>query len=120
MARNTHSSLQGLAIGILSLFAFQLSAQNNFVHQWDHRYGGMMNEHLEVLLQTTDHGFLMAGSSLSTNDGDKSQPSRGLLDYYVVKTDANGLKRMQTDGKNGNNFNTARGWSAYGTHPLSR
>ena len=92
MARNTHSSLQGLAIGILSLFAFQLSAQNNFVHQWDHRYGGMMNEHLEVLLQTTDHGFLMAGSSLSTNDGDKSQPSRGLLDYYVVKTDANGLK----------------------------
>ena len=45
-------------------------AQNNFQREWDHRYGGTKNEKLKVFLPTYDKGYLLAGSSLSINDGD--------------------------------------------------
>ncbi|QMU29529.1 T9SS type A sorting domain-containing protein [Adhaeribacter radiodurans] len=57
---------------------------------WDKRYGGSLDETLGSFTLTPEGGFLLAGTSLSGNGGDKSEPSRGNRDYWVVKTDKDG------------------------------
>ncbi len=57
---------------------------------WDKRFGGDQDETLNSFVQTADGGFLLVGSSLSGNTGDKSQASQGGRDYWVVQTDKNG------------------------------
>jgi len=42
-----------------------------------------------IALATTDGGYILAGSSSNGIGKDKSQPSRGGNDYWVVKLDAN-------------------------------
>ena len=59
---------------------------------WDKRYGGSGDDECHSVVATTDGGYLLAGESNSTNDGDKSQPSQGKEDYWIVKIDANGSK----------------------------
>ena len=59
---------------------------------WDKRYGGTLNDQLEGFLVTSDGGFLLGGASASGMGGDKSQAGRGVQDYWVVRTDKNGVK----------------------------
>ncbi len=59
---------------------------------WDKTIGGDYNEALFGLAQTPDGGFLLAGNSLSGVAGDKSVPSKGNGDQWVVKLDASGNK----------------------------
>lgn len=54
-------------------------------------------------MQTADGGFMLAGYSLSGLNGDKSQPSRGGNDFWIVKTDGNGIK--QWDKRFGGSLN---------------
>ncbi|QNF33095.1 T9SS type A sorting domain-containing protein [Adhaeribacter swui] len=69
---------------------------------WDKRYGGSNNEVLRSFAFTQDGGFLLVGSSLSGISGDKSQPSRGSTDFWVVKTGQQGeLLWEKTYGGNG-------------------
>jgi len=60
---------------------------------WDKRYGGSDHDYLNRVIQTSDGGYLVAGSSLSGKSGDKSQASQGERDYWVVKVDATGNKQ---------------------------
>ncbi|MDZ4667954.1 MAG: T9SS type A sorting domain-containing protein [bacterium] len=62
------------------------------VQQWDKRYGGAGFDDLVALLPTPDGGFLLGGISNSGISGDKTQASRGLYDYWVVKIDSIGNK----------------------------
>jgi M6 family metalloprotease-like protein len=64
---------------------------NTGIRQWDRRFGGLGNEDLRTLIQTPD-GYLLAGYSNSTADGDKSQITQGGNDYWVVKLNLNGVK----------------------------
>ncbi|QMU31026.1 T9SS type A sorting domain-containing protein [Adhaeribacter radiodurans] len=57
---------------------------------WDKRFGGSADDYLNRVIQTKDGGYLLAGSSLSGKDGDKTEKSRGLRDYWLVKVDGNG------------------------------
>ncbi|MEO5893744.1 MAG: T9SS type A sorting domain-containing protein [Ferruginibacter sp.] len=66
---------------------------SNGVKQWDARFGGSKFEELFSIIQSKDGGYVLGGYSLSDPDGDKTQPSRGQFDYWVVKTDANGVKQ---------------------------
>ncbi|RDC64874.1 T9SS type A sorting domain-containing protein [Adhaeribacter pallidiroseus] len=59
---------------------------------WDKRYGGSGDDYLNRVIQTADGGYLLAGSSFSGKSGDKSQASKGNLDYWLVKTDQLGNK----------------------------
>lgn len=59
---------------------------------WDKRYGGADEEKLYSLKQTSDGGFIPAGYTLSGISGDKTQPSRGGYDYWIIKTDSLGIK----------------------------
>ena len=61
--------------------------------QWDLRFGGNSVDQLTALQQTADGGYILGGFSYSGVSGDKSQSSRGQDDYWIVKTDANGVKQ---------------------------
>lgn len=61
---------------------------------WDKTFGGNSHDRLFALQQTTDSGFIFGGFSGSGISGDKSQPSKGVWDYWVIKTglNPNGIK----------------------------
>ena len=61
--------------------------------QWDKRFGGPLYDYLYTVLQTPDGGYLLGGYSYSEAGGDKSQPSRGGIDYWIVKINADGTKQ---------------------------
>ncbi|RDC64876.1 T9SS type A sorting domain-containing protein [Adhaeribacter pallidiroseus] len=60
--------------------------------QWDKRFGGSDHDYLNRVIQTPDGSFLLAGSSFSGQGGDKSQPSRGGRDYWIIKISSAGVK----------------------------
>ena len=76
---------------ILFLISFHLNAQ--LIKKWDKTFGGDTTESLSSLQQTTDGGYILGGTSYSGISGDKTQASRGDMDYWIVKTDANGIKQ---------------------------
>jgi hypothetical protein len=53
--------------------------------QWDRTYGGSTLDALTSLHQTLDGGYILGGSSDSDSNGDKSQPSQGGSDFWIVK-----------------------------------
>ncbi len=65
----------------------------NGIKQWDKRFGGDSYDALYSLQQTTDGGYILGGYSYSGISGDKSQPSQGSSDYWIVKIDASGVKQ---------------------------
>jgi len=69
---------------------------------WDTRYGGSDNDYLRLFQQTSDGGLIIFGDGSSNSGGDKSQNSRGFSDYWLVKTDINGVK--QWDVRFGGDF----------------
>jgi len=72
---------------------------------WDATYGGTQDDQLYGALATSDGGFLLVGWSKSGGDGNKTAPSRGGMDAWVVKIDANGNK--QWDQSYGGNSDDA-------------
>lgn len=52
-------------------------------------YGGSGNDVANSITRTSDNGLVVAGSSIST-DGDVSG-NHGGYDYWVIKTDSNGV-----------------------------
>jgi hypothetical protein len=65
--------------------------------QWDATFGGTGPDELHSLQQTDDGGYILGGSSLSGISGDKTQPTKGGKDFWIVKTDANGVKQWDAD-----------------------
>lgn len=57
---------------------------------WDKRYGGTTANQLKSLHQTTDNGYILGGWSNSGVGGNKTQPSWGQGDYWIVKIDSMG------------------------------
>ncbi|MEZ5013417.1 MAG: hypothetical protein R2794_03935 [Chitinophagales bacterium] len=55
---------------------------------WEHTYGGTLNDEAHAMRQTPDGGFILAGTSYSS---DLDIPDNyGSRDYCLVKTDAYG------------------------------
>jgi hypothetical protein len=52
---------------------------------WDQRYGGSGSDYVRDVLETADGGYLLSGYSRSGISGNKTQPSWGGEDYWVVK-----------------------------------
>ncbi|MBO0361037.1 T9SS type A sorting domain-containing protein [Hymenobacter sp. BT186] len=61
--------------------------------QWDKRFGGSAADQFASLHQTSDGGYILGGDSFSGISGDKTEASRGINDYWVVKLDASGNKQ---------------------------
>jgi PKD repeat protein len=73
------------------------SAQNPLVKMWDKRYGGTSLEWITCLQPTSDGGQIMGGYTASGNSGNKTQPTIGMDDYWIVKTDSWGNKKWDKD-----------------------
>lgn len=59
---------------------------------WDRTFGGSSGDNPRSITLTPDGGYLLGGSSMSMGSGDKSEDSKGLSDYWVVKVDNQGNK----------------------------
>ncbi|MGV3504082.1 MAG: malectin domain-containing carbohydrate-binding protein [Adhaeribacter sp.] len=59
---------------------------------WDKTIGSSGNDVLTALKQTPDGGYILGGNSATGIGGDKTQPSRGGEDFWVVKLKADGSK----------------------------
>jgi hypothetical protein len=73
--------------------------------QWDKTVGGDFADEFSDLKQTTDGGYILGGNSVSDSSGEKTENSRGLInwwiDYWVVKLDS--LGNVQWDKTIGGN-----------------
>ena len=61
--------------------------------QWDKRFGGLGEDETSMVVQCTDNGYILSGTSFSGIGGDKTQPAWGGGDYWIVRTDAQGNKQ---------------------------
>jgi uncharacterized membrane protein len=72
-------------------WAIRIDADGNKL--WDKTYGGSKSEVCYGLAESSDGGFLLVGHSYSgAKDGDKTEPSRGGVDMWAVRIDADGKK----------------------------
>ena len=66
-----------------------------FIKSWDARYGCNYTEHTQ-LLPLDSNGYILAGSMISTNCGDISQPNYdstlSTYDFWIIRIDKNGNK----------------------------
>lgn len=86
------------------LVAFSLATSLLFSQDilWERSYGGKHAEFLYDAIPTPDYGFLLAGSSISNKNGNKSEANKGDLDYWVWKMDEKGTAEWQKSfGGNG-------------------
>ena len=58
--------------------------------EWDKTIGGGDIDYLVSLQQTKDGGYILSGDSGSDISGEKTENSRGDLDYWVVKLNSQG------------------------------
>ena len=65
--------------------------------QWDKDFGGIDNDQLYSVQQTSDGGFILGGYSSSGIGGDKIQATWGTWDYWIVKTDSLGNMQWNKD-----------------------
>ncbi|MCA8830823.1 gliding motility-associated C-terminal domain-containing protein [Hymenobacter pini] len=61
--------------------------------QWDRTLGGPGWDYLQDICPTADGGAILGGRSWSGQGGDKTQPSQGQVDWWIVKVDAQGRKQ---------------------------
>lgn len=103
----------GSAFTFLSAFALFLFfvSPGSFVFAqvpaklWDKTIGGASWEDEVAALPTSDGGYILGGSSISNASGQKSENSKGSVDYWVVKLDASGNKQWdKTIGGTGADF----------------
>lgn len=77
----------------------KLDAKGN--EMWQRVFGGKGEDNLTSLIATKDGGYLLGGSSSSsfeksTKDlGSKKETSRGSLDYWIIKINAEGTEEWQ-------------------------
>lgn len=57
---------------------------------WEKSYGGKHADYLFDVQPTVDYGFILAGSSISGKNGNKTEGSQGNLDFWIWKMDENG------------------------------
>ena len=64
--------------------------------EWQNTIAGNSVDQLWDMIETTDGGYILAGSSSSTISLDKTEGNVGLQDYWVVKVNAMGNIMWQT------------------------
>ncbi|WP_107037336.1 T9SS type A sorting domain-containing protein [Brumimicrobium mesophilum] len=70
------------------IWLIKLDLQGNEI--WQKSYGGSGGDYAINLLEKSDGSFLIIGSSNSPISGDKTEPTIGSVDYWIVNIDANG------------------------------
>ena len=73
---------------------------------WNKRFGSYADDYLNDIITTPDNGYLLGGNSNSLQGGEKSSNLKGNMDYWVIKTDAAGVKQWDNNygSPSGNNY----------------
>ena len=79
--------------GVEDVWIVKLDAQGS--KQWEQTLGGSNYDGATSVHQTTDGGYIVGAQSNSPVSGDKTQASQGLVDYWVIKLDAQGAKQWE-------------------------
>lgn len=91
-------------MGLDDIWLLKLDMKGNI--QWQKTFGGLAEDRASLILPAADGGFILAGNSASNpytlkNEAEKSfmitktEPSRGNLDYWIVKMDTSGEVQWQ-------------------------
>src|SRR3989442_3902953 len=59
---------------------------------WEKTFGGIGNDYLAALRQTSDGGFILGGRSDSPPSGNKTSPNYGSSDFWIVRLSTSGEK----------------------------
>jgi hypothetical protein len=76
--------------GISDFWIVRTDAQGNKL--WEKSFGGSGYDTLQTIKPTTNGGFVVGGISDSPANGNKSSPSYGANDFWVLRLDADGNK----------------------------
>ncbi|GGB98942.1 hypothetical protein GCM10011325_27700 [Dyadobacter sediminis] len=80
-----------------------IKLDENGVKQWDRTLGGSKTENAATIMQTSDGGYIIGGSSDSDAGPQKKENSKGGTDYWVVKLSSTGTQEWdRTIGGIGN------------------
>ncbi|RDC64872.1 T9SS type A sorting domain-containing protein [Adhaeribacter pallidiroseus] len=105
-ASNISGDKTQVSRGGLDYWIVKLQADGS--KEWDRTAGGDQKDYLTVVRQTADNNYILAGSSNSSDiGGDKSQPSKGKTDYWIVKVDSYGIDWNSTYGGNEDDYLTS-------------
>ncbi|MCY7409185.1 MAG: T9SS type A sorting domain-containing protein [Chitinophagales bacterium] len=96
MKQNVHKFLI-IIFTLNSTFSTLSSAQSAPDKDWDYTFGGQQSDTLSTMKQTSDGGFMLAGRSSSSISGNKTQNTKGLSDYWIVKLNYAGVKLWDYD-----------------------
>lgn len=58
--------------------------------EWQNTIGGDYSDNIFAIKQTTDEGYILGGSSNSNISGDKTEDSKGIEDFWIVKLSNSG------------------------------
>jgi len=95
---------------ILVVLSILISTGDVFAQEieWQNTIGGSAYDQFRSVKQTSDGGYICAGSSISNMSGDKTENNLGLNDYWVVKLSSVGVVQWQnTIGGNQNDWMTS-------------
>jgi hypothetical protein len=85
---SANGNVTGVNHGLKDYWIVKLDATGNIV--WNKLLGGNNDEVAYSIQQTTDGGYVVAGTSKSSANGDVTGTNHGLNDYWIVKLDAGG------------------------------
>ena len=74
--------------GQIDIWIVKIDGSGNIM--WQNTIGGAGDDYLISLKQTSDGGYIVGAGSDSNISGDKTENSRGGLDYWILKLDASG------------------------------
>lgn len=90
-----------IAVALTALTSLNLNAQII----WQNTIGGNTYDDADDVINTSDGGFLIVGTSESGISGDKTEANKGNSDYWIVKTNSTGVVQWdKTYGGSGNDF----------------
>lgn len=94
LAGSSYSTIGGdksmASIGANDIWLLKINPDGNVL--WQKQYGGRGFDGLGSIKKTSDKGFILACNSSSWASADKSEPSRGFDDFWIIRIDANGNK----------------------------
>ncbi|MBK9732369.1 MAG: T9SS type A sorting domain-containing protein [Chitinophagaceae bacterium] len=67
------------------LWFVKIDSSGNYL--WDKQLGSLNDDYRMDLLKTSDHQYLLGVSTDAGIGGDKTQPTNGITDFWMIKTD---------------------------------